>query len=111
MDVWEHEPDIDRQLLAGAFVATPHIAGYSLQGKANATAMAVHAVSRALGLPLTEWYPQGVEPTVPRLLRWEDMCSSVAHYCDLSEQTMRLKQSPESFEQQRDEYNYRHEYF
>ena len=29
LDVWEHEPDIDRRLLAGAILATPHIAARS----------------------------------------------------------------------------------
>lgn len=57
LDVWEHEPDIDRRLLAGAILATPHIAGYSAQGKANATAMAVGAVARRFALPLEGWYP------------------------------------------------------
>lgn len=41
LDVWEHEPAIDRTLLDRALIATPHIAGYSEQGKANATAMSV----------------------------------------------------------------------
>ena len=41
LDVWEHEPAIDRRLLARTLLATPHIAGYSEQGKANATAVSV----------------------------------------------------------------------
>lgn len=44
IDVWEHEPDIDRRLLHKAFLATPHIAGYSADGKANATRMALQAL-------------------------------------------------------------------
>lgn len=56
LDVWEHEPAIDRTLLDRALIATPHIAGYSEQGKANATAMSVDALARHFGLPLTGWY-------------------------------------------------------
>lgn len=37
IDVWENEPNIDRELLNKAFITTPHIAGYSADGKMNAT--------------------------------------------------------------------------
>ena len=36
LDVWEHEPDVDRELLKLVDIGTPHIAGYSADGKANA---------------------------------------------------------------------------
>ncbi|WP_321335218.1 4-phosphoerythronate dehydrogenase PdxB [uncultured Bacteroides sp.] len=44
IDVWEKEPDINPELLNKAFIATPHIAGYSADGKANATRMALEAL-------------------------------------------------------------------
>ena len=44
LDVWHDEPDIDRELLSLADFGTPHIAGYSADGKANGTAMAVETV-------------------------------------------------------------------
>lgn len=44
LDVWHNEPDIDRELLSLVDFGTPHIAGYSADGKANGTAMAVEAV-------------------------------------------------------------------
>jgi len=37
LDCWENEPDINRELLAMAAIATPHIAGFSADGKANGT--------------------------------------------------------------------------
>lgn len=37
LDCWENEPDIDLRLLDLATIATPHIAGFSADGKANAT--------------------------------------------------------------------------
>ena len=46
LDVWEHEPHLDPALLENALLATPHIAGYSEQGKANATAMSVASLAR-----------------------------------------------------------------
>src|SRR5664280_3414060 len=52
IDVWENEPDIDPVLLQQAYIATPHIAGYSTDGKANGTAMVVNALCRYFNLPL-----------------------------------------------------------
>jgi erythronate-4-phosphate dehydrogenase len=57
IDVWEHEPVIHKTLLGKISVATPHIAGYSLDGKANGTAMSVSAISKFFNLPLCDWYP------------------------------------------------------
>lgn len=51
LDVWEQEPDINRQLLSLVSIATPHIAGYSLDGKIAGTEMVYRAVCRAFGLP------------------------------------------------------------
>lgn len=61
IDVWEHEPDIDRRLLAAAYLTTPHIAGYSADGKANASRMAMQAVCRHFGIAM----PCTIEPPAP----------------------------------------------
>lgn len=37
IDVWEYEPEINKSLLQKVFIATPHIAGYSLEGKIYGT--------------------------------------------------------------------------
>lgn len=37
LDVWENEPDINEELLKKVLIATPHIAGYSYEGKVNGT--------------------------------------------------------------------------
>lgn len=110
-DVWESEPDLDGDILRGAMLATPHIAGYSVQGKANATAMAINALSRHFGLPLTEWYPEGVQRTTPRLISWEELCSTISEYCNIEKESLLLKNSPQNFEHIRNTYNYREEYF
>jgi len=39
IDVWQHEPNINHDLLNVVHIATPHIAGYSLEGKARGTFM------------------------------------------------------------------------
>lgn len=50
IDTWENEPRISRDLLEAAFLATPHIAGYSADGKANATRMSLEALCRFFGM-------------------------------------------------------------
>jgi len=51
LDVWEHEPAIDGALRDLAEIATPHIAGHSLDGKRRGTHMIYRALCRELGLP------------------------------------------------------------
>lgn len=112
IDTWEHEPDIDRRLLSLSMLATPHIAGYSAQGKANATSMAVRAIARRFGFPLCEWYPaNGIPPTVSYPISWNEMRGTIGDYLDIGAQSERLKSSPGSFETLRNNYNYRTEYF
>lgn len=50
IDTWENEPRISWDLLEAAFLATPHIAGYSADGKANATRMSLEALCRFFGM-------------------------------------------------------------
>lgn len=61
LDVWENEPDIDRDLLAKVSIGTPHIAGHSFDGKVNGTKMVVEAACRFLGIE-PAWNPASVMP-------------------------------------------------
>jgi len=49
LDVWEHEPAIDPDLVKKVYLATPHIAGYSLDGKIRGTWMVYRQVCEWLG--------------------------------------------------------------
>ena len=111
LDVWEHEPAIDRRLLARTLLATPHIAGYSEQGKANATAMSVDTLARFFGLPLAGWYPPQAAPSTPRPISWQELCTTIGGAFDSEAQSRGLKARPEDFEPMRDHYRYRREYF
>lgn len=51
LDVWENEPNIDKELLNLADFGSAHIAGYSADGKANCTLNCFKAVSRFFNLP------------------------------------------------------------
>jgi erythronate-4-phosphate dehydrogenase len=49
LDVWENEPDVNVKLLNKVVLATPHIAGYSFEGKVNGTQMIYNSVCDFLG--------------------------------------------------------------
>ncbi len=57
IDVWQGEPNVLDSLLNACFIATPHIAGYSIEGKVNATAMVIDSISRHFELGITNWNP------------------------------------------------------
>lgn len=104
IDCWEGEPAIDRKLLAEAFIATPHIAGYSLQGKKRATAMAIRAVADHFGLAVPESrlsIPAGAPETVT--------AAQVEASYNPRIDTARLRANPEQFEAQRNHYDLRAE--
>lgn len=112
IDTWEGEPSIDRTLLASAEVTTQHIAGYSVQGKANASAMILSALGRCFNIPeLESWFPDEVERTVPRPIGWDDMCRTIGRYFDPVAESNVLRTGADRFEELRNNYNLRQEYF
>jgi erythronate-4-phosphate dehydrogenase len=118
IDVWENEPDISQELLEKAFIATPHIAGYSTDGKANGTAMVVNALSKEFDLPLKDWYPRNVPtPALPDISIEcygksieEIIGEAVFHTYDIERDDQKLRFSPSCFELQRGEYPLRREF-
>lgn len=52
LDVWEHEPDVEPELLELVDIGTPHISGYSLDGKVKGTERVYQALCQYLGLPI-----------------------------------------------------------
>lgn len=57
LDVWEKEPLINTELLSKTKVATPHIAGYSYEGKVNGTMMIYKELCKFLNIQPT-WQPK-----------------------------------------------------
>jgi erythronate-4-phosphate dehydrogenase len=118
IDVWENEPDIDLDLMSLAFIATPHIAGYSADGKANGTAMVVNSLCKYFDLPLVKWYPGNVPvPPVPKIFiegkgkSDEDIIrETVNHTYNISRDDTNLRFSPSDFEKQRSDYPLRREF-
>jgi len=120
LDVWEGEPDIDPELLKNALISTPHIAGYSSDGKANGTAVCVHEFCRFFGLNvLQDWYPDTIPaPPMPTAIsidcegktEQQVFYEAVTHTYPIWEDSMRLKQTPADFEKQRGDYRIRREF-
>ena len=55
IDVWESEPDFNTALVEKAFIATPHIAGYSEQAKLNASKMLVEQMSEFFEISILDY--------------------------------------------------------
>jgi len=68
LDVWENEPNIDTELLEMVDIGTPHIAGYSLDGKVAGMIMIYKAMCKYFGLEVQfdveDFLP---EPAIPQL--------------------------------------------
>lgn len=151
LDVWVGEPNINRELLQSAFIATPHIAGYSAEGKIKGTQMAVEAIRRYMrdnGLtastcpagaaaagfaPATTagatpaascTHSAGATPaaagtcTIPeeqpipvdfRGKNIDEISQMLERIFPIQELSDSLKANPHTFEEMRNNYNYRHE--
>lgn len=119
LDVWENEPNLDSELLDLLYTGTPHIAGYSLDGKAGGTTMSVQAVARFLDLPCQDWevkdIPLPAQPVTfsidctglnPRQV----LAQAIMYTYDIKTDDSRLRADIGSFEKQRADYPVRREF-
>lgn len=116
IDTWCNEPKINQDLLEVADIATPHIAGYSYQGKENATIMAVRAVARHIGFKALKYYrprydEEGHEPVKLDLKgkNHGEIAAVFQYNYPIFTDDFRLRMNPEGFEKLRAEYQYRRE--
>ncbi len=119
LDVWEGEPDISRDLLGRTDIATPHIAGYSFDGKVNATAAIYRAACACVGAE-PSWKPEDdmPAPVVPAITvdcagkgEEDTVREAVRAVYDIREDDRRLRQDPARFDLLRKEYPQRREFF
>lgn len=109
IDTWEGEPDVRRTLLEKVFIGTPHVAGYSTDGKANATRMTLEHVCRFLGRPMTfDIQPPALPDT---LVPADDPEERALQLYDPRRDSAQLKASPQCFEALRGHYPLRREHF
>jgi len=115
IDVWEGEPSINIELLNLVSISTPHIAGYTLEGKARGTAMVVNAVAEFFNLELKDWKPDIPSSTTMLLIDWASLTYDEALQNIFREvypilfDDQHLRSKPERFEELRRDYNYRRE--
>jgi len=105
LDCWENEPDISRDLLEKCIVATPHIAGYSAEGKQRGTAMMLAA--------LNDFYRWDIPvPTIaaPATGAPQVTLDGIAASYNIMADTAALKTAPMAFESLRNHYHHRPEY-
>ena len=119
LDVWENEPQIDPELLSLLFTGTPHIAGYSVDGKATGTTMSVQALGKFFDLPCKDWevteVPPSLQPTEFSIdatgkTPQEVLADAILHTYDIKNDDAALRADVASFEKQRSHYPVRREF-
>jgi erythronate-4-phosphate dehydrogenase len=118
LDVWEHEPDIHHDLHQKVWIGTPHIAGCSVDGKANGSIMTIHAVAKEFCLPLTEWQPKSLPMPENPVIHLEatdepdylTAAKAILKTYNIVEDDARLRENPNDFEKQRGVYPIRREF-
>ena len=99
-----------------ALEATPHIAGYSTDGKANATLQSVRSLGRFFGVDTLANYSMENIPVPPpenprfALPDQEQIKAAVLHSYDAGTDTALLRGNPRSFEELRGKYRTRREF-
>jgi erythronate-4-phosphate dehydrogenase len=107
LDCWENEPNINPVLLERSLLATPHIAGYSADGKANATQICVRALSRFFELGLNDFVVE--LPEKKKLDKNVALQEQLLLAYPIERDSILFKKSPMTFEQQRSNYPMRRE--
>lgn len=118
LDVWENEPEPDPRIISLTTLGTPHIAGYSLDGKANGTARVVRELAARFGLPLTDWYPADfiLAPPTPIRLTGKQKSDQQKIYeiinstYDIKNDDQLFKSNPSLFEHYRKSYQIRRDF-
>lgn len=107
IDVWENEPDINLSLLNKVFLGTPHIAGYSADGKANATRMSLDALCRFFHIE-ADYRITPPQPENP-VINARTATEAYLQMYDPRKDSEALKNHPEQFENLRGDYPLRRE--
>jgi erythronate-4-phosphate dehydrogenase len=118
IDCWENEPELDLNLLNLTDYGTPHIAGYSKDGKANGTKMSVQAISRFFNLGIDNWKPTNVELPENTTIELDGdqrreyaiLAEAILSTYDIEKDEELLRDSPHLFEKLRGDYAVRREF-
>lgn len=118
IDTWNNEPHPDPELIAMVDIATPHIAGYSYQGKQNGTTAVVRSVARFFKIePLYGFFPS-TELKELEAVKLDfrgksqgEIASMMQYNYPIFTDDFLFRCAPDSFEQLRADYKYRREFF
>ena len=115
LDCWENEPDINRELLELATIATPHIAGFSADGKANGTRMCLKNIEKFFQVKIekiSEVIPPAPETPVIDLNRFDRNRIEQAILTSFNPLAIdrALRENPDRFEWFRTNYHHPREY-
>lgn len=118
LDCWENEPDLDLELMEMCDFATPHVAGYSKDGKANGTKMSVQAISRFFNLGIDTWEPSKIElPENPVIKidgnqrrEYSILAEAILSTYSIETDDETLREAPGMFEKLRGDYPVRREF-
>ncbi len=116
IDVWNGEPEINRELLNSADITTPHIAGYSLEGKINATVFTIKNIASHFNISELSDFTI-IPDRAPEFSHLTDkekgdnfnIYNILKQRFDILGESRLLKSNPEKFEDYRIDYNYRRE--
>lgn len=116
IDCWENEPTIDLEYMNMVDIATPHIAGYSADGKANATRMSLETIAHFFHLndsPIKQVKaPNPVNPTIDLdkyTLSDNRVYEAILEIYNPLNDFAKLQSAPQTFKQLRNEYPLRRE--
>ena len=118
IDTWNNEPYINQALLEKVDIATPHIAGFSYQGKLNGTRAAVRSVARFFGI--TELYDFFPKPDIDNMeachvdvagMSQGQIASTFQYNYPIFTDDFMLRMDPDNFAKLRQEYRYRREFY
>ncbi|MBP5391507.1 MAG: hypothetical protein J6Y40_05430, partial [Bacteroidales bacterium] len=109
-DVWNNEPIINKEILQRSVLATPHIAGYSVEGKQNATDAVVRAFAAFADINALKDFTCRSKDERHHLDINKNLSSQLQQFFPIAELDSALRQHPEDFEKLRKEYIYRHEF-
>lgn len=118
IDCWENEPELNLELLDIVDYGTPHIAGYSKDGKANGTKMSVQALSRFFNLDIDNWEPSNIELPENTVIEidgdqrreYSILAEAILSTYDIENDDEAFKNAPNTFEQLRGDYPVRREF-
>lgn len=108
LDTYETEGDIPFEIIENAMLCTPHIAGYSIEGKQKATEQTLDHVAKFFGLPPLA--PNLPKPTEKKKITGGYSLSDLARHYDIQADAKTLLMQPQRIDAIRNQYSYRHDW-